>query len=478
MSSFAKPILIVPGALAAVYVLAVLVVNIYLQSAEVQTRIRNAASDAAGLPARIDHTYYAPWSGFTISGITLPPAPGSEEPLLAIRSVKIDLGLKELLAGRVLLEKVTIVGPSFTAIQKAGAPLIPPPPVEVVPPDPTVPAPTATPPEPPAAGTTPTPPAPSPTATPPPPPAPPRVTLSEIVVSDGTVRILDDNLDPVTELLGIKASATIENPTSAHGSFRIAKAAFAGFVRPTSITGDIAWTPANVEVSGIKADWADGRLGGAIALASIPEPHFTAQLEASDVSLAKVAADAGIDPEGVEGSFHASVNLAGPPAEREAWRGGATARLADAVLQPAEIVSQIGGILGIEELRTLRLAKAETRLSVASGRVFVEELELASENLAMDARGSSDFNGVLDLDARLHLGEKIRRGPARLLGDQLRPSEDRPGYSHMPFRITGTIANPGTDLVEKLVGARITREVGGFLKGLFGKPPRKEPETP
>jgi hypothetical protein len=475
--SFAKPILAILGVLAAVYLLAVLVVNIYLQSADVQKRIHEAVSEAAGLPARIDHTYYAPWSGFTISGISLPPAPGSEEPLLAIRSIGIDLGLKELLAGRVLLERVRVVAPAFTAIRRDDAPLIPPPPVEVLPGGEPIPLPVEPLPPTESEPITPNDDA-EPLPPPPPPPPAPQVTLSEIVIADGSIKIMDGDLRPVAEVVGISARAQLENSTSARGSFKIERAAFAGFVRPTSITGGFAWTPANVAVTDIGADWAGGRLAGKLDIASIPESHFSATLEASNVSLAGLAADAGIEPDGMEGSLHTTIQLSGAPGEQESWRGGATAHLENAVLQPADLVTRIGDLLGIEELRLLRLAKAQTRLSVASGRIFVEELELASENIAMDAKGSSDFDGVLDLDARLHLGESIRRGPAGLLGNQLIPSEDKPGYAHLPFRITGSMARPGTDLLDKLVGARIKEEVGGFLKGLFGKPPRQEPEQP
>jgi hypothetical protein len=48
----------------------------------------------------------------------------------------------------------------------------------------------------------------------------------------------------------------------------------------------------------------------------------------------------------------------------------------------------------------------------------------------------------------------------------------------MPFSITGTIHRPKTDLLDKIVGSRIQRELGGILKSFLQFPTSKSKSTP
>ena len=72
MHSIAKPILIITGAILVLYATSILCLNIYLQSDGVQKKLRQAVYEATGIEPRIDRTYYTPWSGLTISGLSVP----------------------------------------------------------------------------------------------------------------------------------------------------------------------------------------------------------------------------------------------------------------------------------------------------------------------------------------------------------------------------------------------------------------------
>jgi hypothetical protein len=47
----------------------------------------------------------------------------------------------------------------------------------------------------------------------------------------------------------------------------------------------------------------------------------------------------------------------------------------------------------------------------------------------------------------------------------------------MPFSITGSLARPKSDLLDKMVGLRIGQDVGGLLKNLLRTPqkPKNKP---
>jgi hypothetical protein len=113
--------------------------------------------------------------------------------------------------------------------------------------------------------------------------------------------------------------------------------------------------------------------------------------------------------------------------------------------------------------------------------VVVDKIAIASNNFIMDATGESSFEGALNLAARFHVNEKIRRETRGLIGANFEPSETE-GYTNMPFRISGTLARPKTDLLDKLVGTRIGQDLGGlinsFLRPSQGQKKKKPTQPP
>jgi hypothetical protein len=142
-------------------------------------------------------------------------------------------------------------------------------------------------------------------------------------------------------------------------------------------------------------------------------------------------------------------------------------------MEPIELIRQLGELLRVDELRMLALKNAEAVFSIRDSRVIVEELQLTSENLMIDATGNAGFNGDLDLSARLHVNDKLRKETRGLLGKNFQPSEAE-GYTHMPFTITGSLDRPKSDLLDKMVGLQIGQDVGGLLKNLLRTPKKKK----
>jgi hypothetical protein len=74
------------------------------------------------------------------------------------------------------------------------------------------------------------------------------------------------------------------------------------------------------------------------------------------------------------------------------------------------------------------------------------------------------------------VNDKLRKETRGLIGKNFQPSETE-GYAHMPFSITGSLARPKSDLLDKMVGLRIGQDVGGLLKNLLRTPqkPKNKP---
>lgn len=477
MHSIAKPLLIITAAVFVVYASAVLCLNIYLQSEGVQGRLRGAIAKAAGMPAKVNRTYYTPWSGLALSGIVLPRAEATQKPLLEVQSLEVSISLPALLQGRVVIKNIAILGPTLIAIQHTDGSWADPSSavVEATPPPPVM----AEASSPPLASPEKQPPVAQPAPPEPSEPAPPRVRVESMKIRDGQGAFYFVGDHSTIRFEGLSLEATLPSEGVITGTFRIAKVCLTGSLCPRYCTGTFEWKSGHLRISDLRADWADGRLAGAFELLPAPAPHFSAELTAEDVSLKKISQDAGFAAEGTRGLLFAKATLQGTPGEPASFTGSAVANMTEARLEPIETIRQIGELLRIDELRMLELQTAETSVTIRDGKVVVDQLVLSSKNILMDATGEVGFDGRLALDSKFHVNEKIRRESRGLIGSNFRPSATE-GYVHMPFSVTGTLARPNTDLLDKLVGVRIGQDVGGLLKNLFRIPKnqKKKKDTP
>jgi len=479
--SIAKPILIAAGIILSLYAASLLCLNIYLQSEGVQSKIRSAVFQATGLEPVISRTYYAPWSGLTLSGIHIPQGGNAKKPLLALRSVKFHIALTSLLQGRLVISSTTLEEPALVLLQGESG---------VWPDDSlfpfqkidkknnTLPAPIAQ--------------AESPTLPEEALQASPRsetqpagtpdiaenqknaapLILENIEVQNAKATFYSKQGGGPIRLEGIHAEGHLSLDGTAWGVFRIKSASLAESVRPSNITGNFEYSGGMLKITGVHADWAGGRMTGFFELADLPGAFFTGAVEVENVSLQKLAEEAGFSADGTKGLLFAKANLQGTPGLPESFTGGASAHLSEARMQPIDPLRQLGELLRINELRVLELRNAETLLNVRDGKILVERLQFESANLLMDATGHAGFDGSLNLDARFHIGNNLLKNSLGFMGSKFKPSE-QDGYAHMPFSITGTMARPKTDLLDKLVGMRIGDDVGGLLKNLL-RIPKKE----
>ncbi|MFM8365487.1 MAG: AsmA family protein [Verrucomicrobiota bacterium] len=463
MHPIAKPILIALGAVLLLWAALVLLANIYLQSESVQGRLRDSITRAAGMPAKIRQTYYTPWSGITLSGVTLLPADTPGSPLLEAKSLRASMSLFRLLGGQVVIDHITLESPVLELRQAAA------PPAEALP-EP-IPADSMEAAEVPLPGSTlvqtEIPPKPSAKSAPP-------VRIEAFAVNNGRAALLDSNGAKILELDGIFLDAKPAGDNRFAGTYRIERGVVWNSLRPRSFSGRFEWDNGRLSLPDLQSTLANGQLKG--QLEWLPAGNFAFTAQAEGLELKTLANDAGLEAEGTRGQLSAKIALAGLAGQPASYQGNAEASLAEARMEPIEIIRQLGEILRVEELKMFELQTAEAAFTIRDEKVLVDRLQLASENFMIDATGTTAFTGDLDLDARLHVNEKLRRDTRGLIGKNFKPSETE-GYSHMPFSITGTLARPKSDLLDKIVGLRLGQDVGGLLKNLLRMPqkPKSKP---
>jgi type II secretion system protein N len=295
-------------------------------------------------------------------------------------------------------------------------------------------------------------------------------------VDDGSAVFFDAKGAKILELEGVFVEAHPDGKDKFQGTYRIAKGVLWDTIIPRAFEGSFQWNKGQLSLPDIKASLAGGRLSGQIEW--LPNKSFVIAAIIEDASLEKLAADAGLEAVRTQGLFNSKLALQGTAGQPGTFTGTAEVNLAEARLEPIELIRQLGELLRVEELQLLTLQNAEAGFTIANNQVVVDRLQMASENLMIDAVGTTGFNGDLNLKARLHVNEKLRKETRGLIGKNLKPSETE-GYSHMPFSVTGTLARPKSDLLDKMVGLRIGQDVGGLLKNLLRSPQKqkKKPEA-
>ncbi len=466
MRKFAKFFLIGGAVILLVYALATLGLNIYLQSEGLQERVLAMAESAVGGPVKIQGTHYTPWAGFSIKGISVrgQALPG-QAPLLEAVAVSFRFSLFALLQGKLVVSEVSIVNPSLSTpfVYQPQAPRqesresIP-----VPAPDPVL----ETPGQPASAQASPSP---GPVAVSP--HSPPLVEVKKLRISHGTAHFFDSKGALVLTLSDVDVSSEILPDRSVTGSFRIVETAVGALVHPRNVKGTFTWKAGHLVIPDLVADWAGGKLTGAVEVEQGKD--FSVHAVADDVLIKQLAADAGINGDGTRGRLLANGIFRGTAGRPETFTGDVEISLEGARLQPLDFIRQIGELLSIQELQMLELKTAEAKLRIRDHKVHVETVVLESENLVIDAKGPVNFDGKMKLQARLMLNERLRKGLAGLLGNNFKPCE-REGYEQLPFSITGSISRPKTDLLDKLTGFRIGEDLGGLLKNLFKAPPEKK----
>lgn len=450
-----KKLLILCGGVLGLSILLLLVSNLYLQSEGVQGRIRQAASDALGAPIAIRGTYFTPWGGFVVRGLSVPNPEDPSKNLLEATALRMRIALWPLLQGRITVRRITLENPKLIARQtpnREWVVLVPPPPQSEIPV--TIP--------PPAKATK--------SAS----PKTFRVVVENIRLRGGNIEFIDAKGRTVLRLEHLEGDAFLNDDLTSRGNFRIGRIEISRALRPKNLTGSFTWDGQSFLIPDLAGTLAGGELTGTYSLHTANDPTFDLTASVQGANLKKLAEDAGGDSRTARGILNAQIALSGDPRDSQALAGTASLDMIGARFTPVDFLVQFGQLLGVEELQLLNLAEATSQFTIADGQVKVERIFLKSENLILSGTGTAQFDGKIALDGMLHVNRKLQRQLRPLVGKNFVQLED-PEYKTLEFKVTNTLSNPKTDLLDKLVGIRIGEDVGGLLRNLFGNPqPKKD----
>jgi hypothetical protein len=442
--TFAKRFLFIAAGVLAAAAIVLLCINLYLQSDGVQQRIRDAAIRSLGAEVKIRSSMYTPWSGLVLRGISVPDPTNANLNVAEAVALRIRFSLFPLLNRRFVITECTLFEPKLIVRQlENGDWIIPLPPVRTQVAEAAREPSLAT-----GKGAT------------------FKAELQNFRLRGGNVVFLNAKNRAIVTLERTDISGQITLDGSAAGIFEIGRADLFSSLKPRKIGGPFTWNGKVLDLSEIQGSLAGGKLIGKYRVESSEEPSFVLGLQLTDILLRKLVEEAQLEPGKTEGVLQGSIELAGDPRNSDSITGAGHFELVSAKLKPVDFLIKLGELLQIDELQLLKLSDARLDMTIRDERVHVDDIILRSDNLILRGKGPVRFNGKMSLDAQLLFNLKLQNQLRGVLGKNLVDSED-PEYRQIPFTVTGRIDNPKTDLLDKLIGAKVGQDVGGMLMNIL-----------
>ena len=480
MKRFIRIALLAAGAIVALCAIALIGLNLYVQSQGTQARIQQELSQRLGTELHINAVSVTPWGGLTLNGITIPQAwPGNSGDFLTAKSFHLHVSFVSLFSRRLLITKVSLLEPTVvwpqnadgkwrlpgerreetSNVEAATSHSPPPPPQPASPPveaEATV-APVE-PEQPPDAGKR--------TVA-----SKPRKPTTELIpdvqrlaVTGANFRFLDKSGTMVATFGGVDLHASVHDAATLRGSAKIEKVSLRDRLFLDTLQSPLRYDSKQLELSRISARAAGGNVAGAFTIN--PETHdspFSVSVKFREVQADQLVVEAGGPSGVVRGKLEGSFEATGKTSDADALSGTGEIALRDGEVQQYSLLVALGQVLQIEELTQLHLQQAQAKYHVSPGLVTIDELVLRSPNIRLSATGTINFNGKLRLDSQLAINEKVRGQLFKAIRENFRPISEA-GYSAIDFQVAGTLDHPKTNLMERLVG----RDLKDLVNGLFG----------
>lgn len=467
-----KRLLVISIAAIAVLVVAVVVaVNLYVQSDTVRKRVESAMGEVMGGRVEVARIGYNPFSGLSVRGVKAGRGDGGAA---EVDEFHVAFQLLPLFQRSLVVDRVTVKRPVVRMERGArdrpvvgGGAMETPSPDDAPPPDPegtpgsgvAVMTPEASQ----SGGVDPV--EPEPAAE-----DPWSYEIREVVLEEGVFIYQDGEGRVVAEVTGIAMEFA---PGGDGGGYAGNVTADQAVVRDslyfTEIASPFVHDGEKLSFEGIRAMLCGGSVGGVLVLdEASPDQPYDVDLDFEGVDVAELMADAGLPADRISGRLEGGAQISGEVGSWESANGAVELRLKGGALQQVQLFQTIGQALKIEELVAFELEEAHANVRVREGAGHVEDLVFASPNLRMESTGVVASDGTLDLDARLYLHRKIRVRLPDMAKDNMRQSEEDPDYTYLDFEIDGTLADPRSNILERLVGESLEKKVNDVLKNLFG----------
>lgn len=448
---------------------ALLAINLYIQSPGIQRELRASVSESLDLPIDVFRITFTPWGGLSLDRVTV-GRPGTSSPVLQAQNLRVRCDYdaffrRKIIIREIVLRRVDITipmaandrGPLVAQEKKAShffshatqaAPSHSPAEVAAAAPDASVLPSAALP----SASALPSAAAQTPTL---------GDTLSrrfwveiqKFKLKDATITIAHPDGSTVAVVRGLDCILNFR-----HGDYlgraHAESATVGDNVEIEDIGTPVKFQGSVLTIDEINASVAGGELTGAVCIDfNKPGVDYHVRLHALGVDLNEVASRSSNFLDRAHGSLEGSFELTGSVRDPSKLSGLGTLEIKSAYLDQYPLMQEIGRWTQIDELQRLDLDRAVSNFRVVGPNIQVDSIRLVSKNCQINLSGRVDDAHRLALDGRLTVSEFLSQKIPNELEDNFQPGND--GHSrYLDFKVSGSLARPESNLFEKIIGDR------------------------
>ena len=468
MKKIGRVLLFLVGGIVALFALALLAVNLYVQSQSTQARIQDELSRRLGATLHIRRISVTPWWGLKLTGITMPQSEARMTgDFLNAETFRLRIRFSSLFTGNLIINEVALVRPTVRWAQNADGkwrlPSMPQPVADVraneSPRGSNVPGSEAT-----SEG-----PFPEEQIA-----QPERSTFTpevrRVSLTNGSFHFVDSRSRPVAAFDGVMFKSNFRSTAELRGNATIRKISLRDRFFLQELKSPLRYDADELELPQIRAQVGGGTITGKFHMLQTERGSpFVADVSFRDVQVDRVVSDAGGPAGMLHGRIEGKLNATGKTADPNALNGAGEIYLHEGEVRRYDLLVALGQLLQLPELERLQLDQAQAKYHITPGVVSIDELFIHSPNIRLSATGTVSFTGKLRLDSQLAINEKVRDQLFRAVRNNFQAMPEQPGYSAVKFEVTGTIERPKTNLMGKLIGPEL-KDLGGLISTFLGAP--------
>ena len=437
---------------------ALLAINLYIQSPGIQRELRESVSESLDLPIDVFRITFTPWGGLNLESVTV-GKPGSASPVLQAQNLRVRCDYNaffrhKIIIREILLRHVDITipmganerGPLVAQEKKVSRPSSHPaqpvtnrPPGEIAAASPAPSGPDPTPARPPTLGDT----------------LSRRfwVEIQKFKLKDATITITHPDGSTVAQVRGLECILNFK-----HGDYlgraHAESATVIDDVQIEDIGAPVKFEAGVLTIDEINASAAGGELTGSLGVDfNKPGVDYRLRLHALGVDLNEVASRSNNFLDRAHGSLEGTFELAGSVRDASRLSGSGTLEIKSAYLDQYPLMQEIGRWTQIDELQRLDLDRAVSNFRVVGSNIQVDSIHLVSKNCQITLNGRVEDAHRLALDGRLTVSQYLSQKIPNELEDNFQPDTD--GHSrYLDFNVSGSVSRPESNLFEKIIGDR------------------------
>jgi len=289
--------------------------------------------------------------------------------------------------------------------------------------------------------------------------------LDSAKINNGAFTILDASGANTAALQGVNASADTSGFNEGRdvtGEVKAAQVSASG-LQVTEFYTSFTYHTNYLASKQFTATAYSGTLKGDFLMDGSAGPS-TLTLNGNSLKVEQIAAASGSESH-LDGSLDFQSKWRG--IETDASTGEGDAQLTNGKIQGVRMLNEIGSALKIEELKEPLISKAITHFLVHDRQADFNGLQITSQLFSITGHGTVGFDSSLNADLVLVLTtQAMARLPQQVANAFVQQAD---GTGTIGFKVTGTTANPSTDLPQKLLLQGAQKQIKNELNKALNK---------